>query len=81
MDKPARVQAKAIGRHVVLREPTKDDAREFLKLARASSSLHRPWVTPPTSPKQFRAYLARMAQPENAAFLVCRRETQAIVAR
>jgi ribosomal-protein-alanine N-acetyltransferase len=43
----------------------------FLALARASLAFHHPWVSAPSTPAQFRSYIARMAKPENAAFLVC----------
>jgi ribosomal-protein-alanine N-acetyltransferase len=55
------------------------DQRRFLALVRSSRSLHRPWVSPPSTPKQFRAFLARIGRPENAASLVCEIETDAIV--
>jgi len=56
---------------VLLRSPTLADQKEFLALARASRELHQPWVAAPSTPAQFRGYVARMSKPENAAFLVC----------
>lgn len=56
---------------VHLRAPTLADQREFLALARASRALHHPWTSAPSTPAQFRSYIARMSKPENAAFLVC----------
>lgn len=64
---------------ILIRPPTLADQREFLEAARASERLHKPWVTAPTSPSQFRAYLERMAQPGNAGFLICNRDTNQIV--
>lgn len=65
-------------RRILLRTLELSDQREFLALARASGSLHRPWTSAPGTPAEFRAYLARMSQPENAALLVCRRDSQQI---
>ena len=56
---------------VLLRAPTLADQKEFLALSRASRALHHPWVAAPATPAQFRSYVARMSNPENAAFLVC----------
>jgi ribosomal-protein-alanine N-acetyltransferase len=56
---------------VVLRAPTLADQKEFLARAQASHGLHHPWVTAPSTPAQFRTYIARMSRPENAGFLVC----------
>jgi ribosomal-protein-alanine N-acetyltransferase len=41
--------------------------------------LHRPWAVAPSTPLQFRTYLERMAQPGNAALLICRRDNDQIV--
>ena len=56
---------------VVIRVPALADESEFLALAQASRKLHAPWTAAPSTPEQFRAYISRMSQPENAAFLVC----------
>lgn len=60
---------------ILLRVPTLADQTEFLALARASRTLHASWVSAPSTPAQFRSYIARMAKPENAAFVVCARES------
>lgn len=60
---------------IQLRHPTAADGRTFLASVRRSRSLHRPWTTAPATPAQFRAYLERMARPENRAFLICRRDS------
>jgi ribosomal-protein-alanine N-acetyltransferase len=44
----------------------------------ASRTLHRPWVSPPSTPAQFRHYLARMDTPGNCAWLICLTDTDAI---
>ncbi|MEP7042357.1 MAG: GNAT family protein [Dokdonella sp.] len=59
---------------IVLREAAAADEREFLGLARASRTLHRPWIAAPATTAQFHAYLERMAEPHNRALLVCRRD-------
>lgn len=61
-----------------LRHPTISDQREFLAAVRASHALHHPWVVAPATPEKFRAYLARVAQPDHRAFLVCERASDRI---
>jgi [ribosomal protein S5]-alanine N-acetyltransferase len=67
-----------VSAHVYLRPIERPDRSEFLHLARASRALHRPWVRAPATPKQFAAFVKRMAQPANRGFLVCRRGTHEI---
>ncbi len=47
------------------------DQRAFLASVRASRELHGAWVSPPATPAMFRAYMERMALPQNHAFAVC----------
>ena len=47
----------------------------FVELVKKSRDIHNPWVSPPDSPAAFRAYLKRMEQPNQHAFLVCRSDT------
>jgi [ribosomal protein S5]-alanine N-acetyltransferase len=56
---------------VRIRAPVLADMPEFLRAVRASRALHRPWVTAPATPEEFRASLQRMVPPGNYAFLVC----------
>lgn len=63
-----------IGRRVAIRAPGPDDEEVFIRLARASRELHRPWTAAPVSGVQYRTWLQRMAQPGHAAFLICRRD-------
>jgi ribosomal-protein-alanine N-acetyltransferase len=63
---------------IYIRSPALPDQREFLASAHKSYSLHAPWTVAPASPAQFRAYIERMAQPINCAFLVCRRDNETI---
>jgi len=55
------------------------DEAEFVAAARRSRALHSPWVAPASTPAKFEAYLARMSQPEQNAFTVRRRDTNALV--
>ena len=63
---------------VHIHPPTLADQGPFLAAAGASVRLHRPWVTPPSTPLQFQAYIERMAPPSHCAFLVCRRDNDQI---
>ncbi len=60
---------------IVLREPDGRDRADFLAAVRASRRLHHPWVSPPSTTAEFRAYLRKMGQPANRAYLICRRDT------
>ena len=64
---------------VRIRPPVLDDAPEFLRAVSRSGALHRPWVSAPATAQQYRAYLQRMVPPANYAFLVCRRNDDALV--
>jgi ribosomal-protein-alanine N-acetyltransferase len=66
------------GRRVYLRAPQASDAREFIRLARASRSLHRPWVYAPETAAQFASYLDRSRMPDERCFLICELEDDAI---
>ena len=46
-----------IGTQVYLRKVVAQDQGEFLQLMRASMDIHRPWITPPTTPQMFRNYM------------------------
>ena len=56
---------------VELRPLAASDRDEFLKLARASVSLHHPWYTMPTTAEEFRVYLQRFSRTETEGLLVC----------
>jgi ribosomal-protein-alanine N-acetyltransferase len=43
---------------------------EFIAAARRSVSLHDPWVSAPTDPDAFRAYVGRLDAKSNAGFLL-----------
>lgn len=73
------MNAPTLNASVYLRPPVLADERVFLSAARASRWLHQPWTAAPDTPALFRAYIERMALPDNCAFLVCRRDTGAFV--
>lgn len=64
---------------VALRRPELADQAEFIRLAHASRALHKPWVTAPSTPEQFAAYVSRMQEPINHGFLICHAEQGSIV--
>ncbi len=55
------------------------DEVEFIAAARRSRALHHPWVAPASTPAKFRAYAARMSEPEQNAFTVRRRDNDALI--
>jgi [ribosomal protein S5]-alanine N-acetyltransferase len=55
---------------VVIRAPRVSDQAIFLAAVAASRKLHHPWVQPPNSPAAFHRFVARLGQPNNAAFLI-----------
>jgi [ribosomal protein S5]-alanine N-acetyltransferase len=64
---------------IYLRAPTRRDRAAFLEAVHRSRRLHGSWVSAAATAAEFRAYLKRMAQPANQAYLVCRTDTDAIV--
>jgi [ribosomal protein S5]-alanine N-acetyltransferase len=67
-----------VSSRIYIRPPTQADQLAFVVAAKASVELHKPWTVAPSSPSQFRLYLERMSQPENAPFLVCRRDNDQV---
>ncbi len=63
---------------VTLRPLACDDEGEFLDLSRASASLHHPWMSLPTTPEDFQAYIGRYQRPGEESLLICLRGTGAI---
>jgi [ribosomal protein S5]-alanine N-acetyltransferase len=51
---------------------TGSDETDFVSAVLRSARLHRPWVSPPTTPLGFRTMLKRMQEPANAGFVVRR---------
>ena len=60
---------------IYLRQPQPQDCAVFLQAVGRSRTLHRPWIKAPGTPGEFQAYLKKMAQPGNRAYLVCRRDS------
>jgi len=67
------------GRRVMLRLPLKSDGAEFLAVNRRSAKFNRGRASPPTTARQFDAYLKRSTQPDVACFLICRAADDAIM--
>ena len=59
------------GARIILRSPELPDQPEFVARARTSRALHASWVTAPSTPDQFTAYIARLQEPSHHGFLVC----------
>ncbi|MFY8014592.1 MAG: GNAT family N-acetyltransferase [Limnohabitans sp.] len=64
---------------VTLRPLALADEKAFLKLARRSRALHKPWIAVPTTSKQFLDYVEEMNTEDDQAFLVWRKDTQDMV--
>jgi ribosomal-protein-alanine N-acetyltransferase len=71
--------ALVVGNRVFLRAPTPADREELARLGAVSRTLHRPWLTAPSTPAAVDDWLTRMGSNRSAAFVVCRREDRAIV--
>ncbi|MFA1539803.1 GNAT family N-acetyltransferase [Actinomadura monticuli] len=69
----------AVGARVMVRQVRRDDEARFVKLARASSAFHRPWVALPESAEQFATYLARFDEGDAVGMVICLREGGDIV--
>ncbi|MFH9419732.1 GNAT family N-acetyltransferase [Streptomyces sp. NPDC017529] len=65
----------AMGPRVALRHFSAADRDEFTARARESVSLHRPWLSPPTTAAAYDGYLAKLREPTREGFLVCANQT------
>ncbi|MFC6883331.1 GNAT family N-acetyltransferase [Actinomadura yumaensis] len=63
---------------VLLRRVAAEDGTEFTARARASLELHRPWISCPTTPGRFAAYVAGFDGVTAVGYVVCLRESGAI---
>ena len=63
---------------VTLRPLASTDEGEFLDLVRASAALLGPWMSLPSTPAEFRAYVGRFERPGQESLLICLRRTGAI---
>lgn len=66
------------GERIFLRYPAARDQDEFIEGVRTSRRLHGRWVTPPSDPEAFSAYLKRARSPEVETLFACRTEDGAI---
>lgn len=64
---------------VALTRPSAAWAARFVAAARGSRRLHGSWVTAPSSPGAYRAYLRRLRRPTHVGYLVCRRGSGELV--
>ena len=69
----------ATGERVALRRPAAADTEEFTALMRDSREFHFPWIDPPKTAEQYEAYLRSRQAPGDDGFLICARQTNAIV--
>jgi len=58
------------GERAVLVRPRMEDEDEFLRAVERSTTLHRPWVAPPSDPDAYRAYVRRTRRRDQFGFLV-----------
>lgn len=71
--------ALKVSTRVVLRRPGLDDCQEFISLMQRSESLHHPWCFPPTTEEAFAKYIHSRQKENQDGFLVCHRQTEAIM--
>lgn len=64
---------------MLLREPSEADGDELVALNRASRDFHHPWVAPPLDLVQYWEYRIRCNRDTARGYLLCLRETGAIV--
>ena len=62
-----------------IRDVAARDRKELLALAESSRELHWPWISPPLTAHMFRAYLRRTQRDDHAGYVICLRESDAIV--
>ena len=67
------------GKRVVLRSPVTGDAAEFTAVIHRSAQLNRGLASPPTTAKQFEAFVKRNSHPDGACFLICRADDGAVM--
>ena len=63
------------GARVRLRVLAREDRQEFLRLARESHRLHRPWTYPPERADQFDELYGRSRREDFVCLLACRVDT------
>jgi [ribosomal protein S5]-alanine N-acetyltransferase len=66
------------GARAAIRSLRRADEAEFLRLARVSGELHRPWLFLPETPREFAAFMDRVEDPATEGFAVCEAESGAL---
>jgi ribosomal-protein-alanine N-acetyltransferase len=61
----------AVGERVYLRKSVQGDRSEFVERAKASRTLHRPWISAPEDDLAFDDYLRRYRRKNQEGFLIC----------
>ena len=64
---------------VVVRALSADDGRELVQAVRRSKRLHHPWIYPPSTAREFRAYLTASARASKETFVARRADDGALV--
>ena len=59
------------GKKVFLRQPKREDLKEFASLAKTGAKFHKNLVNPPKDKESFYEYFLRNEKPENSCFLIC----------
>ena len=67
------------GERAYLRRPTVADAKEIITTVRASRDLHRPWVYPTDTKRDFEGYIQRTRERDFVGLLICRRSDDRII--
>ena len=68
-----------IGTTVYLRKVVSGDQTEFLRLMRDSMDIHKPWISPPTTPQTYRNYMQRLRRSDHEGYAICRSSDDCIV--
>lgn len=64
---------------VRLEKPSAKRQESFLAAVRRSQKLHHPWVSPPSTPAAYRAYLRRIRKADSAGYFLCLRGCDELV--
>ena len=64
---------------VVIEVPSEEHQEEFVAAVRASTALHRPWISPAAHPEAYRAWLARTRRSDHLSYLLRHDECGALV--
>jgi [ribosomal protein S5]-alanine N-acetyltransferase len=64
---------------VRLEKPAPHRLAAFLEAVRRSRALHAPWVSPPSTPAAYRAFLRRSRDDRHLSYLICMRGSDALL--